>query len=66
MNTSKLESTWSQELAEYMYVRYGIDINEVICEAILEVEDAENSSNNETQIAQKILKHKIENIPEKN
>lgn len=46
MNISEIESTFSRELAAYMEEKYGIDIDEVICEAILEVEDAENSSNN--------------------
>ena len=41
MNISKIESIWSRELAEYMEERYGIDLDEVICEAILECEDAE-------------------------
>ena len=38
---SKIESIWSRELAEYMEERYGIDLDEVICEAIRECEDAE-------------------------
>ena len=38
---SEIESIWSRELAEYMEERYGIDIDELICEAILECEDAE-------------------------
>ena len=38
---SEIESIWSRELAEYMEERYGIDLDEVICEAILECEDAE-------------------------
>ena len=38
---SKIESIWSRELAEYMEERYGIDIDELICEAIREYEDAE-------------------------
>ena len=41
MNISKIESIWSSELNEYMEERYGIDIDELICEAILECEDAE-------------------------
>ena len=41
MNISKIEQPWSRELAEYMEERYGIDIDELICEAILECEDAE-------------------------
>ena len=48
MNISEIESTWFQEIAEYMEEKYGIDIDEVICKAILEVEDAENNSNNGT------------------
>jgi hypothetical protein len=48
MNISEIESTFSRELAEYMEEKYGIDIDEVICKAIREVEDAENSSNNGT------------------
>ena len=38
---SKIESIWSRELAEYMEERYGIDLDEVICEAIRECEDEE-------------------------
>ena len=38
---SEIESIWSRELAEYMEERYGIDINELICKAIRECEDAE-------------------------
>ena len=41
MNISKIEPPWSRELTEYMEERYGIDIDELICEAILECEDAE-------------------------
>ena len=41
MNISKIESIWSSELNEYMEERYGIDIDGVICETILECEDAE-------------------------
>ena len=41
MNMSEIESIWSRELAEYMEERYGIDIDELICEAIRECEDAE-------------------------
>ena len=41
MNISKIEPHWSRELTEYMEERYGIDIDELICEAILECEDAE-------------------------
>lgn len=65
MNISKLEPIWSYELDEYMEERYGIDISKVICETILEAEDAEKVLIME-QIAQKMLKHKIKNIPEKN
>ena len=32
----KLKSDWSVELSEYMEERYGIDIDEVICDAIQE------------------------------
>ena len=32
---NKLESVWSTELDEYFEERYGIDINEIICDAIL-------------------------------
>ena len=39
MNISKIEQPCSLELTEYMEERYGID--ELICEAILECEDAE-------------------------
>lgn len=31
----KLKSDWTVELAEYMYVRYGIDICEAICDEVL-------------------------------
>ena len=41
MNISKIEPPWSQELNEYMEERYGIDLDELMCEAILECEDAE-------------------------
>ena len=41
MNMSEIESIWSRELAEYMEERYGIDLDEVICETIRECEDAE-------------------------
>ena len=40
MNMSEIESIWSRELAEYMEERYGIDIDELIREAIRECEDA--------------------------
>ena len=38
---SKIESIWARELAEYMEERYGIDLDELMYEAILECEDAE-------------------------
>ena len=38
---SKIEQPWSRELAEYMEERYGIDIDELICETIREYEDEE-------------------------
>ena len=38
----EIEPPWSRELTEYMEERYGIDIDELICEAILECEDEEN------------------------
>ena len=41
MNMSEIESIWSRELAEYMEERYGIDIDKLICEEILECEDEE-------------------------
>ena len=43
MNISKIESAWfqDQDLEAFMEEVYGIDIDEVICKAILEVEDAE-------------------------
>ena len=41
MNISKIELPWSRELTEYMEERYGIDIDELICETIRECEDAE-------------------------
>ena len=41
MNISKIEQPWSRELTEYMEERYGIDIDKLICEEILECEDAE-------------------------
>lgn len=34
MNISKIESIWSRELNEYMEERYGIDLDELMCEAI--------------------------------
>ena len=39
---SKIESIWSRELAEYMEERYGIDLDELICETILECEDLDD------------------------
>ena len=41
MNISKIESVWSRELNEYMEERYGIDLDELMCEAIRECEDEE-------------------------
>ena len=41
MNISKIEPPWSQELNEYMEERYGIDLDELMCEAIRECEDEE-------------------------
>lgn len=41
MNISKIEPPWSRELNEYMEERYGIDLDELMCEAILEAEDEE-------------------------
>ena len=38
MNISKIEPPWSQELNDYMEERYGIDLDELMCEAILECE----------------------------
>ena len=32
---NKLESVWSTEIDEYFKERYGIDIGEIICDAIL-------------------------------
>ena len=32
---NKLESVWSTELDDYFEERYGIDIGEIICDAIL-------------------------------
>ena len=32
---NKLKPDWSTELDEYMEERYGIDINEVICDEVL-------------------------------
>lgn len=32
---NKLESIWSTELDDYFEWRYGIDINEIICDEIL-------------------------------
>ncbi len=52
MNISKMQSTFGiqtefgRELAAYMEEKYGIDIDEVLCEAIREVEYEKNSSNN--------------------
>ena len=52
MNISKIESVCfqDQDLAAFMEEIYGIDIDEVICKVILEVEDAKNSSNNGTNV----------------
>lgn len=33
---NKLETVWSNEINEYMYDRYGIDVDKIICDAILE------------------------------
>ncbi len=41
MNISKIEPPWSQELTEYMEERYGIDFDELMCQAIRECEDEE-------------------------
>ena len=41
MNISKIEPPWSRELNEYMEERYGIDLDELMCEAIRECEDEE-------------------------
>ena len=38
---SEIKSIWSRELAEYTEERYGIDLDELMCEAILEAEDEE-------------------------
>lgn len=32
---NKLETVWSFEIAEYMRDRYGIDIDEIMCDEIL-------------------------------
>lgn len=39
---NKLESVWSTELGEYFEERYGIDINEIICDEILKTIRNEN------------------------
>ena len=52
MNISKIESIWSRELNEYMEERYGIDIDELMCEAILECEDEELSQIQESSFEQ--------------
>ena len=41
MNISKIEPPWSLELNEYMEERYGIDLDELMYEAIRECEDEE-------------------------
>ena len=41
MNISKIEQPWSRELNEYMEERYGIDLDELMCETIRECEDEE-------------------------
>ena len=44
---NKLESVWSTELGEYFEERYGIDINEIICDAILKTIRDENQKDKE-------------------
>lgn len=44
---NKLESVWSTELGEYFEERYGIDINAIICDAILEAIREENQKGEE-------------------
>ena len=56
MNISKIESLWSRDFEEYMEERYGIDIDELMCEAIRECEDAElHVATNVNSIALKSL-----------
>ena len=52
MNMSEIESIWSRELAEYMEERYGIDVDELIREAIRECEDEELRQNRESSFEQ--------------
>ena len=52
MNISKIESIWSRELNEYMEERYGIDLDELMCEAIRECEDEELSQIQESSFEQ--------------
>ena len=44
---NKLESVWSTELGEYFEERYGIDINEIICDEILKKIRDENQKDEE-------------------
>ena len=52
MNISKIESIWSRELNEYMEERYGIDLDELMCEAIRECENEELSQIQESSFEQ--------------
>ena len=52
MNISKIESIWSQELNEYMEERYGIDLDELMREAIRECEDEELRQSQESSFEQ--------------
>lgn len=44
---TKLKSDWTVELAEYMYVRYGIDICETICNEVQTSIQNENQKDGE-------------------
>ena len=52
MNISKIESIWSRELNEYMEERYGIDLDELMREAIRECEDEELRQSQESSFEQ--------------
>ena len=44
---NKLESVWSNEIDEYFEERYGIDIGEIICDAIQDANRNESQKDKE-------------------